>query len=128
MLGRQRTRQPFDLGDHRSRVDRGRPERRRSASPCIPSAANRDRHLRTVSTVTRSRRAISAFAVPTEAANTIFARSTSRTEEVGAAATLVNVFHSDTARATRNGEVIAMTTVIRPSGPRRGRTRRTARR
>ena len=57
---------------------RGRPERGRSARPSRPRPANRDRHLRTVSTVIPSRRAITALGCPSAAANTIRARSTSR--------------------------------------------------
>jgi hypothetical protein len=49
----------------------GRPHRFRSARPFIPSAANRPRHLRTVSTPTRRRRAITALAGPLAASNTI---------------------------------------------------------
>jgi hypothetical protein len=57
---------------------RCRPGRGRSASPGRPRAQNRARHLRTVSTQTPSRPAIAAFVVPSAAASTIRARSTSR--------------------------------------------------
>ena len=56
----------------------GRPLRARSTSPSSPSAANRPRHLRTVSTVTAHRRAIAALDKPRAASSTIRARSLSR--------------------------------------------------
>ena len=57
---------------------RGRPLRGASVSPASRPAANRRRHLRTVSVHTPSSRAIAALACPAAAASTIAARSRSR--------------------------------------------------
>ena len=59
-------------------IRRGRPDRGRSLSPSSPRAANRPRHLRTVSTLTCRSAAIRALARPRAAASTICARSQSR--------------------------------------------------
>ena len=59
-------------------IRRGRPDRGRSVSPSRPRAANRPRHLRTVSTLTCRSAAIRALARPRAAASTICARSQSR--------------------------------------------------
>ena len=59
-------------------IRRGRPGRGRSVSPSRPRAANRPRHLRTVSTLMPSPAAIRAFGCPRAAASTICARSRSR--------------------------------------------------
>jgi hypothetical protein len=56
-----------------SLIRRGRPERGRSASPSRPRPANRPRHLRTVSTLTRRSAAIRALSRPRAAASTICA-------------------------------------------------------
>lgn len=52
---------------------RGRPDRFASVSVARPPTANRDRHLRTVSTLTCRSAAIWAFGAPAAAARTIFA-------------------------------------------------------
>ncbi|HEY6311524.1 MAG TPA: hypothetical protein VIY52_12080 [Streptosporangiaceae bacterium] len=59
-------------------IRRGRPGRGRSVSPSRPRAANRPRHVRTVSTLTPRPAAIRAFGCPRAAASTICARSRSR--------------------------------------------------
>jgi hypothetical protein len=59
-------------------IRRGRPHRGRSLSPSRPRAANRPRHLRTVSTLTCRSAAMRALARPRAAASTICARSQSR--------------------------------------------------
>ncbi len=59
-------------------IRRGRPHRGRSLSPSSPRAANRPRHLRTVSTLTCRSAAMRALARPRAAASTICARSQSR--------------------------------------------------
>ncbi len=59
-------------------IRRGRPGRGRSFSPSSPRAANRPRHLRTVSTLIPRPAAIRALARPRAAASTICARSQSR--------------------------------------------------
>jgi len=59
-------------------IRRGRPHRGKSLSPASPRAANRPRHLRTVSTLTPRPAAIWALARPRAAASTICARSQSR--------------------------------------------------
>ncbi len=56
----------------------GRPLRRASCRPASRPAANRRRHLRTVSVHTPSSPAIPALALPSAAASTICARSRSR--------------------------------------------------
>ena len=61
-----------------SLIRRGRPDRGRSASPSRPRAANRPRHLRTVSALTCRSAAIRALSRPRAAASTICARSRSR--------------------------------------------------
>ena len=59
-------------------IRRGRPDRGKSVSPSSPRAANRPRHLRTVSTLTCRSAAMRALARPRAAASTICARSQSR--------------------------------------------------
>ena len=59
-------------------IRRGRPQRGKSVSPSSPRAANRPRHLRTVSTLTCRSAAMRALARPRAAASTICARSQSR--------------------------------------------------
>jgi hypothetical protein len=56
----------------------GRPLRRASFSPASRPAANRRRHLRTVSVHTPNSTAIAALVLPAAAASTILARSRSR--------------------------------------------------
>ena len=56
----------------------GRPLRGASFSPASRVAANRRRHLRTVSTCTPTCAAIAALVLPAAAASTIWARSRSR--------------------------------------------------
>ncbi len=59
-------------------IRRGRPDRGKSFRPSRPRAANRPRHLRTVSTAMCRSAAIRALARPRAAASTICARSQSR--------------------------------------------------
>jgi hypothetical protein len=86
----------------------GRPLRAASLNPARPRAANRPRHLRTVSVHTPTSAAIAAFNTQAAAASTIAARSRSRYGPRTDRARAVKVASSSTDRTITDGLDIGM--------------------
>jgi hypothetical protein len=77
VLLRRLARYRLDLRHHLCWKALRRPARGLSASPALPSCANRFRHLDTTPTCTSSRVAMTVFSSPSAATSAIFARITS---------------------------------------------------
>jgi len=97
---------------------RGRPDRGRSSSPGRRYAANRLRHLRTVSTAIASSAAIAMFERRCAAASTIRARTTSRCWPRAARARAVSTACSRVVNMMTNGLDMLMTPLSPRTAPR----------